>query len=166
VIGRITGVYGIKGWVRIHSYTEPEENLLGYEKLSLGRGGDWKAVTIDSGKQHGKGLVAHIQGVDDRTVAEGLKGSEIAVPADHLPELAQDEFYWHQLEGLEVHRGEQLLGLVSHLMETGANDVLVVRGCDGSIDQRERLIPWVRVEVIRSVDLTANRIEVEWDPEF
>ena len=111
-------------------------------------------------------MVAHIEGIDDRSLAESLKGSEIAVPAEQLPGLAQGEFYWHQLEGLEVHSDEHLLGRVSHLMETGANDVLVVKACEGSIDQQERLIPWVKGDVVKAVDLDAQRIQVEWDPEF
>lgn len=166
MIGRIVGVYGIKGWVRIHSYTEPEENLLGYNDCSIGREGSWKPVSFDAGKHHGKGIIAHIEGLDDRSGAEALKGSEISIPAGALPELEQGEFYWRELEGLAVYSQGSLLGCVAHLLETGANDVLVVRSCEGSIDQRERLIPWLRDSVVRSVDLGAQRIEVDWDLEF
>ena len=95
VIGRISGVYGIKGWVRIHSFTEPAENLLGYENWKIRRRQGWEAISIDAGKRHGKGLVAHIEGVDDRNRAEALKGSDIAVPVAELPELDGEEYYWH-----------------------------------------------------------------------
>ncbi len=166
VIGRISGVYGIRGWVRIHSFTEPAENLLGYENWKIRRRQGWEAISIDAGKRHGKGLVAHIEGVDDRNHAEALKGSDIAVPVAALPELDGEEYYWHQLEGLAVLKDGELLGRVDHLMSTGANDVLVVKPCEGSRDRRERLIPWLRDSVVKAVDLGRQTIEVDWDPEF
>jgi 16S rRNA processing protein RimM len=93
------------------------------------------------------------------------------VPADRLPALAEGEYYWHQLEGLEVWcgasegDGQVLLGTVDHLIETGANDVLVVRASPGSMDQRERLIPYLPGDVVTGVDLAAGRMEVNWFPE-
>lgn len=166
VVGRISGVYGIKGWIRIHSYTEPVENLLGYKDWTIQRRGKWDSICIDAGKRHGKGLVAHLQGVDDRSEAEALKGCDIAVPLAELPELAEDEFYWHQLQGLSVECAGELLGRVDHMLETGANDVMVVKPSEGSRDQRERLIPWLRGSVIKNVDLLEGSIQVDWDPEF
>ena len=166
VIGRINGVYGIKGWVRIHSFTEPAENLFGYRNWKLRRRDGWEAISIDSGKRQGKGLIAHIEGVDDRTAAEALKGNDIAVPLAELPELEGEEYYWHQLQGLSVVGNGELLGQVDHLLETGANDVLVVLPCEGSRDTRERLIPWLRPDVIKAVDLQQQTIDVDWDPEF
>ena len=166
IVGRISGVYGVKGWVRIHSFTEPVENLLGYKNWTIQRQGKWQAICIDEGRRHGKGLVAHLQGVDDRTQAEELQGSDIAVPMAELPELADDEFYWHQLHGLSVECAGELLGQVDYLIETGANDVMVVKPCAGSRDQRERLIPWLRGSVIKDIDLPAGNIQVDWDPEF
>jgi 16S rRNA processing protein RimM len=166
VIGRIGGVFGIKGWLKILSYTEPMENLLQYENCQIKRRSGWGAIVIDEGRLHGKGVVAHIKGVDDRNQAEELKGCEIAIPLAELPELAGEEYYWHQLEGLSVYSGDELLGRVDHLIDTGANDVLVVKPCEGSRDQRERLIPWLREDVVRRVELASARIEVDWDPEF
>ena len=166
VIGRIGGVFGIKGWLKIRSYTEPMENLLQYDNCQVkGRHG-WESIVIDAGKPHGKGLVAHIKGIDDRDAAEVLKGCDIRVPRSELPDLAETEFYWHQLEGLSVVCGSELLGRVDHLLDTGANDVLVVTPCKGSRDQRERLIPWLRDSVVLGVDLVEATIEVNWDPEF
>ena len=115
---------------------------------------------------HGKGLVGHVAGVDDRTAAESLKGCEIAIAAQALPVLPEEEYYWHQLEGLSVISGEMLLGRVDHLMETGANDVVVVKPCEGSIDQRERVIPWLLGSVVLQVDLAQQTMTVEWDAEF
>lgn len=166
VIGRIRGVFGVKGWVKIHSYTEPVENLLQYGQCQLKRRQGWEAITIDAGKLHGKGLVAHIKGIDDREQAVALQDCDIAIPPSELPELGQEEFYWRQLQGLSVFSGDELLGRVDHLLDTGANDVLVVKPCEGSLDKRERLIPWVRETVIRQVDIAAGRMEVDWDPEF
>jgi len=166
VIGRISGVYGIKGWVRVHSFTEPVENLLSYRDWKIQRRGQWETLDIDAGKRHGKGLVAHIDGVDDRDAAEALKGLDIVISRDQLPALDDEEYYWHQLEGLSVMCGGELLGRVDHLIETGSNDVLVVKACEGSRDDRERLLPWLLGTVVTSVDLQTQVIEVDWDPEF
>ena len=166
VIGRVSGVYGVRGWVRIHSFTEPMENLLGYGDWKLNRRGHWETIEIDDGRLHGKGLIAHIVGIDNRDAAVQLKGCDIAIPRGLLPALESEEYYWHQLEGLAVYTGQTLLGRVDHLMETGSNDVLVVRACEGSLDNRERLIPWIRGQVVEKVDLEGDRIDVSWDPEF
>lgn len=169
VIGRITGCYGIKGWVKVHAYTEPMENFLDYTGWTVRRRGVDEAVEFDAGRRQGKGLVAHIRGVDDRNQAETYRGLEVSVAADELPTLEEGEYYWHQLEGLQVWcpSGEELvlLGEVDYLIDTGANDVLVVRPSEGSIDQRERLIPWLPERTVSRVDLEAGRIEVDWYPD-
>ena len=90
IIGRITGAYGIKGWVKIHSYTEPMENLLGYSNCQFGRKGEFQSLQLEEAKLHGKGIVARLQNVDDRNEAEMLKGCEIVVPRETLPELQND----------------------------------------------------------------------------
>ena len=164
--GKITGAYGIKGWVKIHSYTEPQENFLQFGEWRLKRGGVLEPIEFDAGKRHGKGLVAHIAGVDDRSQAESYRGLEIAVPATELPTLDEGDYYWHQLQGLRVWcatGGDRtLLGEVDYLIDTGANDVLVVRACSGSIDDRERLIPYLPGDVVTRVDLEQGMIEVDW----
>lgn len=170
VVGKITGCHGIKGWVKIHSFTDPQENFLKYGGWMLRRRGGTEPIEFDAGKRQGKGLVAHIRGVDDRTTAEGFRGLEVAVAADSLPALEEGDFYWHQLEGLEVwcraadstDEGEVLLGRVDYLIETGANDVLVVKATEGSIDDRERLIPYLPGDVVTGVDTEAGRLEVDW----
>ena len=172
-VGRITGCYGIKGWVRVHPFTDQAESLLDFPAWWLeGRGGP-EPVVIDAGRRQGRGLLVHLAGVDDRTAAEALRGREILVREAALPPLGDGEFYWHQLEGLEVWcqgqageaDSEQLLGRVAYLIETGANDVLVVRGCVGSIDDRERLVPYLPGDVVKAVDLAAGRLTVDWFPE-
>lgn len=169
-IGRITTVYGVKGWVKIHSSTEPRENILRYQPWWLKTSHGVKAVEIDAGRQHGQGLVAHIKGVDDRDKAREFCQLDIAVERDQLPALEEDEFYWHQLEGLtvisEFEGGEYNLGRVVKLIETGANDVLVVKGGGNSLDRKERLVPYVPGQFIKSIDLDAGEMRVDWDPEF
>ena len=167
--GKITGCYGIKGWVRIHSFTDPMENFLGFGNWLLKRREGLTPIIFDSGKRHGKGIVAHIAGVDDRTAAEAFKGLEVLVEAERLPQLEEGDFYWHQLLGVRVWcqavDGSVLLGEVDHLLDTGANDVLVLKPCEGSIDDRERLVPYLVDEVITRVDLEAGVMEVDWFPD-
>lgn len=134
--------------------------------MKIRRQGEWQPLEFDDGQQHGKGLVAHIVGIDDRNDAELLKGCEIAVAREQLPALEAGEYYWHQLEGMRVESRGCCLGRVDHLLETGANDVLVVKPCEGSVDARERLVPWVQGQYVLSVDLDRGVIEVDWDPEF
>lgn len=167
-IGKITAAYGVKGWVKVHAYTEPMENFLGYTSCKLQRAGQWSAIEFETGRVHGKGLVAKIRGVDDRDAVEPFLRQEVYVETAELPALDDGDYYWHQLEGLRVRlaSGDALLGVVDHLLATGANDVLVVKPCEGSLDQRERLIPYLPDQVVRSVDLAAGEMQVDWDPDF
>jgi 16S rRNA processing protein RimM len=170
VVGRISGCYGIKGWVKIHSFTDPVENFLAFDGYQLKRRNGLDPVEFDSGRKQGKSLVAHIKGVDDRNLAETYKGLEIVVEQDQLPVLAVDDYYWSQLQGLQVWCSDRekggpervLLGTVDYLIETGANDVLVVKACEGSLDKQERLIPYLPDDVVARVDLAAGIIEVDW----
>ena len=170
-LGKITAVYGIKGWVKVYSHTDPMTNILDYKHWILDHNGRQQTIEVDQGRRQAKGLVAHIAGCDDRDIARQYCGAEIKVHASELPEAADDEIYWHELEGLNVitrsDAGEDLLlGRVSHLMETGANDVLVIRPCRGSIDKSERLVPWLVDQVIVEVNPEAGFIRIDWDPEF
>ncbi|WP_160153050.1 ribosome maturation factor RimM [Microbulbifer sp. ALW1] len=169
-VGRITAVYGIRGWLKVHSFTEPMENILQFSQWWLQdakSAGQWQSLDIDGGKRHGKGLIVHIKGVDDRDIAAQFCQRDIAVVRSEMPQLDEGEYYWHQLQGLQVvsqfEGREHRFGEVVRLMETGANDVMVVRGGD---DGRERLIPYLPGEFITDVDLEAGVITVDWDPEF
>lgn len=160
VIGEVAGVYGVRGWIRVKSYTDPIDNIFAYRPWQLGTEGSWVPVDLDEGRRHGRGLIAKLAGVDDRDAAAGLHGKLIGINRKQLPD-ADDEYYWADLEGLEVvTRAGESLGNVHHLLETGANDVLVVRG------ERERLIPFLRGEVVKDIDLAAGRMTVDWDPDF
>jgi len=166
IVGKITGCYGLKGWVKIHSYTDPQENFLQFGDWRIKRRGQFEAIEFDHGKRQGKGLVAHIAGVDDRTLAESFRGLEVAVAADALPQLEEGDYYWRDLQGLRVWcqdgKDKVLLGTVDYLIETGANDVLVVKACEGSIDTRERLIPYLPGATVTRVDIEEALIEVDW----
>ncbi len=163
LVGKINGVYGVKGWVKVYSYTEPPEQILNYVPWYLKKGLKQHSVKVIEGKKQAKGLVALTEGIEDRTQAEKLIGSEVWVDKDQLPNLDKGDYYWHQLEGLEVfNEAGELLGEVSHLFETGANDVLVVKASEKSIDDMERLIPHVEKEIVLEVDLEERRILVAW----
>lgn len=171
VIGRTAAIYGIKGWLKVRSYTEPMENFLGYQNCFIQRQGQWQPVEIEAGREYGKGLLIKLKGVDTPEDARLYTGCDVAVAMSDLPPLEQDEFYWRELEGLQVFvdhpgRGRLLLGRVDHLLETGANDVLVVRGDEHSIDRRERLIPYLPGQVVLAVDIAGGTMLVDWDPDF
>jgi 16S rRNA processing protein RimM len=158
VLGRVAGVYGVKGWIKVHSYTEPREAILDYTDWLLLRKHDQQAVRLAEGKRHGKTIIARFDGVDTRDDAASYVGDDVAVPRERLPDTAQDEFYWADLEGLQVvHSDGRVLGKVAYLLATGANDVLVVEG------DHEILIPFVRGRFIKDVDLAAGVISVDWE---
>lgn len=168
VVGRVVSVHGVKGWVKVFSYTDPLENILDYRPWYLSTDEGWEQVEVSAARGSGKRLIAHLGDCDDRDQArERFVGREIAIPREALPEPDEGEYYWRELIGLRVVLEDgRDLGVVSTLMETGANDVLVVRGDRHSLDRRERLLPWVPDQVIRRVDRQAGTLTVDWDPEF
>ena len=161
VVGRVSGLHGVRGWIKVYSHTQPRNNILGYSTWYLKRQGEWRVMELQEGQSHGKGILAHLTGVDDRDLAASLVGSDIAIRSEQLADTAEDEYYWADLIGLKVVTEEGIeLGTVDSLFETGANDVLVVRG------ERERLIPYIPEQVITEVNLIEGRMVVNWDPEF
>lgn len=161
VVGRITSPYGIKGWVRIASYTAPPANLLSYAPWLVRSSEGWQQIVVDATREHGNHFVAHVTGCDDRDQAQRLAGQDIAVPAEALPATDVDEYYWKDLLGLEVvGKNGRRLGRVTRMIETGANDVMVVQGDDG-----EHLIAF-RKEFVLDVDLERGSVEVDWDPSW
>ncbi|HID81212.1 MAG TPA: ribosome maturation factor RimM [Chromatiales bacterium] len=161
VVGRITGVFGVKGWVKVFSHTQPKENILTYSPWLLKQNqNEWQEVDLVAGHRQGKGIVASLEGCTDRDQAAALKGADIAIRNEQLASLAKDEFYWADLIGLTVLNQENLLlGKVESLIETGANDVLVVRG------EQEVLIPFAMPQIIKQIDLDAGQMIVDWQPE-
>ncbi|AMO78326.1 16S rRNA processing protein RimM [Pseudomonas citronellolis] len=166
VLGKIVSVHGIRGEVKVYSFTDPLDNLLDYRRWTLKRGTEVRQAELVSGRVQGNVLVAKLKGLDDREVARTYADFEILVPRSELPELDDGEFYWSQLEGLKViDTNGQLFGILDHMLETGANDVMVVKPCAGSLDDRERLLPYTE-QCVQSVDLAAGEIRVDWDADF
>jgi 16S rRNA processing protein RimM len=158
-LGYITGVLGVKGWFKIHSWTNPREAILEYQPWLLGE--DRKPVTISKGRPQGKTIVASLPGIEDREQAGKLVGLEIAVNREQLAKPQENSYYWSDLVGLAVETKEgDDLGHIVKMMETGANDVMVVRG------DRERLIPFIPDHYVISVDLEEARLIVDWDADF
>ena len=167
VLGKIVSVHGVRGAVKVYSHTDPLDNVLDYAEWTLNRGSEQRTVSVLGGRVQGRVLVVNLKGIDDRNKAEELVDFEISIASDALPELEDGDFYWHQLEGLQVVNQEgQLLGKVDHLLETGSNDVMVVKPCAGSVDQRERLLPYLPGQFVIKVDLETQVMQVDWDAEF
>lgn len=158
-LGRIAGAQGLKGWVRVISYTEPREAILDYRPWLVGDG--HRPVKVLEGARRGKSVVARLEGVSNRDDAENLNGLEIGIERSQLPGIGDEHFYWADLIGLEVilQEGESL-GRIEQMMATGANDVMVVEG------DRQRLIPFLINQTVTEVDLKSGRIIVDWDAEF
>ena len=160
-IGKISGVYGVKGWVKVFSYTDPRENITQYSPWYAKKQGQWQRCEVIS-KRQGKHVIAQIDGCNDRDIAFAMMSTELAIQKKQLDTLSEGEYYWRDLEGLRVMNTEGIeFGCVDHLLETGANDVLVVRDED-----HERLIPLTLGHSVVRIDLEARLIEVEWDADF
>ncbi len=169
VVGQLCGVYGVKGWLKVRSYTQPEENILHYKPWYVKTAQGLKVMEVEEFKVRPQGIVVHFAGLDDRDLAAQLGRATIEVDRALLPTLGDGDYYWHQLEGLAViseWQGSVRLGVVDRLLETGANDVLVVKPDSDSIDDQERLVPYVLGQYVTRVDLASQEIHVVWDPEF
>ena len=168
-IGRLQGSFGVKGWVRITSFTEPGERILDFSEwwiaksgsgVSHGQPSETKKFAILSGQKHRQGIIAQLRGVNSLEEAQRLSGQDVWVPRELLPEPDDGEHYWADMVGLMVVTTEGvLLGNVSHLFATGANDVLVVQGSNGE----EKLLPFIH-EVVQNVDISAQKITVRLMP--
>lgn len=160
--GQISGVFGVKGWVKVFSYTQPRENILSYSPWFLRKNEKFQEVKLIKGQRHGNAVVAELDGIVDRDLAMGLVGAEILISRHQLPKPKSGEYYWADLIGMTVNTVDGVyLGSVNHLLETGANDVLVV--LDG---ERERLIPFLQQHTVLQIDMEQSLIVVDWDPDF
>lgn len=169
ILGRITGIFGVQGWIKVHSDTSPRENITTYKRWWLKQCGDWFEVTITGGRPQGKTIIAQIQGVSTPEQARELIGSIVAVNRSSMPALKDGEYYWADLTGMNVQTVDGThLGSVLRLFETGANDVVVVSDeRSGSAEQaREILVPWVVPDVVTEVDQDNRLITIDWDPDF
>lgn len=160
-VGKVSGIFGVRGWIKVYSYTEVRENILTYSPWTLRKGKESKEVKVVDGRRHGKTIVACLQDLDDRDDAAALNGWEILIHPEQLPKARKGEYYWADLIGLRVKTVDGVdLGIVKQMLETGANDVVVVSG------ERERLIPFLQGQTIIDIDLLASEMLVDWDAEF
>ncbi|WP_140919881.1 ribosome maturation factor RimM [Limnobaculum xujianqingii] len=168
VLGKLGSTYGIRGWLRVFSSTEQSESIFDYQPWYIQRAGEWRVIELEGWKRHNQDLIIKLKGVDDREVANSLTNCEIAVEAEQLPPLEEGDYYWKDLMGCQVVTTSGYeLGKVTDMMETGSNDVLVVRAnLKDAFGAKERLIPFLDGQVIKKIDLTAQLIEVNWDPGF
>lgn len=156
VLGQVGGAFGVQGWVRIQSYTDPPGNILEYGRWQLGRAGQWREVEVEAGKVTAKGVLAKLVGVETPEDARLDTGSEIAVGRDELPEPAPGEYYWSDLEGLAAFgREDQLLGRIEEFRTTPGGPVVVIRG------ERQHWVPFVKERIVK-VDLDAGRVVFDW----
>ncbi len=159
-MGRVSAPHGVKGWIKVQPFTQEIDGLLGYPQWWLGRDGEWRQHRIAEAAVHGALVLARVEGCTDREAAVALKGAEVAIPRCLLPENREGEYYWSDLLGMEVvnRRGEHL-GRVAKVLETGANNVLVLEG------EQELLVPFVD-SVILNVDLAGGRLSVDWELDY
>ena len=173
VLGRITGVYGLKGWVKVFSYTDPMESIVDYSPWYIRpekkKSSPWTKVKLKAGKRHAKTVIAKLEHCNDCDEAQAYIGSEISVEQDQFEALKdKNAYYWQDLIGLRVINQQNIeLGVVTKILETGANDVLVVTSEEeAETGNKERLIPWTLQQAIIAVDLEQGVLEVDWDPDF
>lgn len=161
-VGEVSGVFGIKGWVKVFSFTRPRENILNYSPWYLRKKGEIREIKLIDGQRQGKLVIAALEGIGDREAAASIVGCNILIDKKQLPVPDKGEYYWADLVGLRVETGQGVgLGYVDHLLETGANDVLVVK--DG---KQERLIPFLQRQTVLRIDLENGVMVVDWDPDF
>lgn len=168
VVGKLGATYGIRGWLRLYSSTEQQESIFDYQPWFLKIKEQWQEVEVENWRYHKNGLIVKLKGTDERESAQLLTNLEIGVDASVFPELEEDDFYWLDLIGCEVvNTAGYQMGVVTELMETGSNDVLVVKAkSKDAFGKQERLIPFLYEQVVKRVDLTTKTIEVEWDAGF
>lgn len=165
-LGQIVGVWGVKGWVKLHSYTRNRADIAEYSTWYLeapGKKGDRNAISVLTCRAQGQGIAAQLEGITDRDQAASMSGCKIFVKQADLPQLSEGEFYWQQLIGLEVSNSDNKIGVVDSILETGANDVLVVKQFDAAL--ADVLIPY-NEQVVVEVSIEKGSMLVDWDPSY
>ena len=160
LVGKINGFFGLQGWVKVFSYTSPRSNILNYSPWSIKFEDIFQEIDVIKGREQSKTIVAHIKGIDNREDSQKFIGKDVYIDKDQLPELKEGKYYWHELIGFKViNNNQENLGVVDYFVETGANDVLVVRG------KKEHWIPYIEPFLI-SIDAQNKEILVDWDKDF
>lgn len=167
VVGRIGAVYGVKGWLKVQSFTDDPESIFEYSPWLLSQKTE-REMKVAEWRRHNNGLIARLEGISDREEAARLTGADICITADELPALADDEFYWRDLIGMRVVNSNGYdMGVVEQIMPTASNDVLVVKAnSNDGFGKSERLIPFIQSEYVTAVDKEAKQIQVEWPSDF
>jgi len=166
VVGKIGAPYGVQGWVKVTTYTDEIEGIFAYSPWLLGENS--KEYLVDSWKTHSKGVVAKLVGVETRDDADSIKNLDVSIKVSQLPQLADNEYYWRDLVGMQVVTDKGYnLGVVKELFEIGANDVMLIKANpNDAFGQKERMLPYLLEQVIKQVDMQAKTITVDWDPGF
>ena len=161
-LGKITGVHGIKGWLKIQSYSSPPENILNYPSWIINNKGEEDFYSIEQGRKQNKKIVVKLENIDDRNTAESLINSKILILRSELPKLSNENYYWSDLVGLSVLNSEEkVIGKIESLIETGANDVMVII----TLKDERILIPFVMHEIIKEVNVELSYIKIDWSIE-
>ena len=164
VMGRVIAPFGVKGWLKLQSFSASPENLLRFPTWWIENESGWRECKVEDAKVQGGTVVAKLEGCEDRDEAARYRGLEVAVLRESLPAAESNEFYWADLIGLAVvNEADENLGSVTRVFETGANDVLVVKGQDANAS--ERLIPFIE-DVVRKVDIAGGVIRVDWGSDY
>lgn len=164
VVGRIGGAHGLRGWLKIMSYTRPKENIFTYSPWLVHVDNTWQEIEIEESQQRGERLLVKMPGIENPEDARVYMNCDIAITREQLPALDEGEYYWHDLIGLEVFNQDEInLGKISEVTETGANDVLVVSR-DGE-NKKSILVPLVMDVYVKQVDLIARTMHVDWQIE-
>ena len=160
LVGKINGFFGLQGWVKVFSYTKPRSNILNYSPWSIKIDGSFQTIDITNGREQSKTIVAHIKDVDNREDSQKFIGHDIFIDKKQLPELQDGKYYWHELIGFDViSKDQEKLGIVDYFVETGSNNVLVVKG------KKEHWIPYIEPFLV-SIDSKNQEILVDWDKDF
>ena len=167
LLGSISGVHGVKGWLKVFSHTHPRIKITEYKQWFISKDKEnWTTVNLLDGRVQGKNIIVLLEGVNDRNQVEALIGSEIAIQSSQLVKLSNDEYYWRDLIGLSVETTEGIkLGKIDWLFNSGSNDVIVVKDKTG-VEVKERMLPFLRDDIVKSISLEASQMIVDWDPEF
>ena len=160
ILGCVGATYGVRGWVKINSYTDPVTNILDYSEWFIEHQGQWRAISVEAAKPHGNGIIAKLAGIDDPETAKRYTNNPIGVDRTLLPKPLDNEYYWDDLIDLTVtNTVGATLGKVVEVRNTGANDILIIEG------DKRHLVPFID-HVIQAVDLANQSIIVDWDEEF
>lgn len=168
VIGQFGRPYGIQGWIKLFSFTEISESIFKYKPWCIKQSNLFKLIKIKNWKKNNKVIIVKVDGINNRIQAEIIKNKKIFIDSNNLTKLESGSYYWKDIIRCTViNTDNYILGTVKEILETGSNDVLVIRSNINDIFKiKERLIPWLETKIIKNIDIYKKIIKVEWDPSF